>query len=285
MKKINILLFAAIAISGLSSCQEAAIETPAVKTEYEIVDGMAKVMLRTAPGTKTTMGADGSILWSEDDEIAVFVGENLYEFMIVDGIGTTSATFEGYVLPEDLEKGIDAAVYMDDLGGLRYEDGVIYYDDEPFDSYVPTWQYYCYTDSFDSWTLPMAGTVEGNTIIFRSTAAVLKLTLNNPDLGTLVEVDLYYGDENETWLDCECGLDATVTSEGLDLYFVVAPGSQEYRVTYYDEDWEEYELGTFYTSEPAQAGCRYILKPAEVDTELSPGGAISNDDVNDYGVL
>ena len=94
MKKLAYIILAASAATALSCTKE--METPAGAGDVGMVTFTA-----TAGQTRTEL-SDGHTVWSEDDRITVFYGENSAVAILKTGENTPNATFEAAV-PESAE--------------------------------------------------------------------------------------------------------------------------------------------------------------------------------------
>lgn len=123
--------------------------------------------------TKTSLGNDFSVLWSEGDAIAVIQGNNVFEFSLVSGAGTTSGVFicenhEGFQASQAFQ-----AFYPYELVSVNGWNEVKYN--------VPSVQSYV-TNTFAPKVAPMAasGTI-GESLMFSNLFSVLKLQVKGTE--------------------------------------------------------------------------------------------------------
>lgn len=189
MKKIN-LLFSAIALAGIVSCQDIAydITTPQASTSF----------VATVPGyipeSKTTMGPYDEvnhkqpILWAAGDKIDIYgiTGTSVKKavFAITDGIGEKSATFT-YESGDDVV-GSDAiyAVYPSGIAGSTCSaDGEL-----SVSTALNLGNQTAVEGGFDPELAIMSATLEGGMLAFRHEAYYFRIQI--PDDGiTKVEIE------------------------------------------------------------------------------------------------
>ena len=123
--------------------------------------------------TKTSLGDNFSVLWSEGDAIAVIQGNKIFKFSLVSGAGTTSGVFaclnySGFKSSESFQ-----AFYPYDLVSVNEWNETIYN--------VPSEQPYV-ANNFASKVAPMAasGTI-GKSLMFSNLFSVLKLQVKGTE--------------------------------------------------------------------------------------------------------
>ena len=100
MKRFRFLIIAALSAAVVYSC------TTDVET-LDVTEGRGKTILKASSEsvTRTTMGDNHSVVWSEDDQVQIYgmkgsSFEESYGFTLVSGAGTTEGEFEGLILNE-----------------------------------------------------------------------------------------------------------------------------------------------------------------------------------------
>lgn len=95
MKRTLIFLCGGVLLSAAASCSvDNATPVPSdPRVQMEFTAG--------APGTRTAISSDNSVIWSEGDAISIFDGTGNNRFDISDGYGTASAKFTGAAAETD----------------------------------------------------------------------------------------------------------------------------------------------------------------------------------------
>lgn len=181
MKKLFALTAAAVALIA-TGCNKEAVsqdgpdaETPGVKVR--------RTLTAVAPaGTRTALDEEGvEILWQEGDAITVFGAETKkpYVFTIAaDGIGKTTATFEGEMDADDASGSFYAVYPALSVRPESLRDGKI----EILDALgVQTGV----SRGFDPRSAVLTGTISGNKVTFRHGMAYFKLTIGSEDVTSI----------------------------------------------------------------------------------------------------
>ena len=119
--------------------------------------------------TKTSLGNDFSVLWSEGDAIAVIQGNNVFEFSLVSGAGTTSGVFicenhEGFQASQAFQ------AFYPYRDNLLNEDGNVDFGVVARQNHL--------TNTFNIDVAPMAAySASGTSLTFANLFSVLKLQL------------------------------------------------------------------------------------------------------------
>ena len=120
---------------------------------------------------KTTVSPEGKVVWSVGDHIGVFVGETLYDFVLVSGAGSENAVFK-CTTPGSLELDGSIAVYPYHAG-LTFNSGT-----GAVQVYIPDEQDYACSSA------PMISTLSktaegGYHYFFRNLSGIFQFTYNN----------------------------------------------------------------------------------------------------------
>lgn len=226
-KSFNYLFGACIATALLASCtKEPAPETTVVPEQQDMVE----VSLSASQAvTKTSMAADGKVLWSTGDQIAVTYSNGTYTFDLVSGANETTASFKG-MIPVGSGDPISATYPVGEvnLGGSQiYADG-----------------------TFATNTLPMAATSYSaeNGFVFTTSAAVVM----TPNIGGEFEgkMELSYVVGETTY---KPSMNVVAGGEEKYLIFVVVPGAKDFVLSAGENEIE------CKTSAVTEAGSRYKL--------------------------
>lgn len=178
LMKRSVLLFVAIAILFTSCDREA--------EGYDVKDGLSLIKATTETQSRTTLGDDDSVLWSEGDYIGVFgimndgsaADADIYQ--LVSGAGTTNGVFEG-----GLASTFDtySAIYPVSIYAAISHSGQILLQ-LPYDNAVYTEQ------NFLDDVNPMyaVGTLEGG-FKFKNLCGILELRVNGTGTISAVRVE------------------------------------------------------------------------------------------------
>ena len=150
MRKLFNLFAAALVMLAAVSCEKNEV-LPDNNSEGKVVTLKASI---NNGGTKTSLGQgvweEGDpkvypVLWSAGDAIAVIQGSNVYEFTLINGAGTTSATFQSTSADGFNPNGYYIAIYPSSC--VSKEGSTIKYT-------IPSYQVYA-ENSFASGSVPM----------------------------------------------------------------------------------------------------------------------------------
>ena len=234
MKKICIYAAAAVMIL-LSACENIQLQEPKSPEVTVSVGEVTKSQIFTATlsvDTKTYMEYDSNrnvykTMWSEYDYITVMDAETGEEEVcyIVDGVGTSTATFAG-----SLEARKYVAMYGNDTyPGTRHNY-----------LYLSTYQYPDDSDSFQRGRFPMIAQSDSKSFTFQNICSILKInvtgegylegikiTTNDPDIYLSGDAEVYFSD-NEPKLkfeygynDLNVGMYRELSSTPTEVYVVV----------------------------------------------------------------
>ena len=185
MRKFMNIFAAALVMLAAVSCEKNEV-LPDNNSEGKVVTLKASI---NNGGTKTSLGPgvqEGSnpiqypVYWSENDAIAVIQGSNVYEFILIDGDGTTSAIFQS-----ESATGFDPSQPYNAFYPFSYvskENSEIKYT-------IPTTQTYA-ENSFASGSVPMVATSSNlnDVLEFTSLSGALKLQLKGTKSIKSIEV-------------------------------------------------------------------------------------------------
>ena len=125
MKRLRLLITAALSAAVMFSC------TTDVET-LDVTEGGGKTILKATSEsvTRTTMGDNHSVVWSEGDQINIYgflAGSTSFDaadtFDLISGAGTTEGEFEGVLYPDEYKTYI--GVYPTEIiDGFMSTDGV-----------------------------------------------------------------------------------------------------------------------------------------------------------------
>ncbi len=207
----------------------------ACQKQEEVAPPREKVTLTAVAGqTRTSLGSDDSVLWSADDTFYLFGdGGESQSFALIDGAGSATASFEGYLPAGE----VFCAIYPAELCAGT---------DNGWQQRVqlPREQHYV-PGTFDDKLNPMVAYASGDfsQLNFRHMCGILELritgegtlasvTLSSSQAmsGTLLvpmwteeTVEVVASDQGVTMT----GINETLSSEPLSLYFVVPAGMYE----------------------------------------------------------
>lgn len=114
MKKYIFTIIAAAAV--VVSCNKVDSDSPTTSSQKENISSVVKTFTVSVPETKTELGNDGlTVKWSSSDKINIIAGTtgNKYTFSLLNGAGTSSATFNGTIDESDAGETQFYAVYPD----------------------------------------------------------------------------------------------------------------------------------------------------------------------------
>ena len=240
--------------------------------------------------TRTSLGENLEVLWSENDVISLY-GDTKSDFAIVEGVGTTTAVFEGY-LPES-------------------SDGVIYatygYWWNPTNGYLENQNYVAgsfgtgYDRGTDLGAVPMiaAYNAEDNSLAFKNVAGILRVDiagsglLESLSLHDALEENYLTGDymfdpetlEISGWFSGYYytsiqNINVELTSEAQSFYVVCPPCTiNELEVTMYFNDARDNVKVTATNAITVERGVITPLSPViTVEAPVTPT-------VKDWGVV
>ena len=142
---------------------------PDVELPAPTVENHLTAIIGTSPATRTSLAPEedgvSRVLWSENDQIGVFVdgAPNLYPYKLVSGAGTEKAVFSGF----GAGAGYIAVYPFDAVTGLS---------GETVSLTLPTEQNYT-KDSFENGVCPMVAVSNTAQLSFRNLCPVLKLSM------------------------------------------------------------------------------------------------------------
>lgn len=243
MRKLFNFFAAALVMLAAASCEKNEV-LPDNNSEGKVVTLNASI---NNGGTKTSLGPgvqEGSnpiqypVYWSENDAIAVIQGSNVYEFILIEGDGTTSAIFQS-----ESATGFDPSQPYNAFYPFSYvskENSEIKYT-------IPTTQTYA-ENSFASGSVPMVATSSNlnDVLEFTSLSGALKLqlkgtksiksievvsdhhisgtiyTINSDPYNTDLETLEFIGSNCYQWVILDCGNEGVQLSNEKETNFIIA---------------------------------------------------------------
>lgn len=174
MKRTLIFLCGGVLLSAAASCSvDNATPVPSdPRVQMEFTAG--------APGTRTAISSDNSVIWSEGDAISIFDGTGNNRFDISDGYGTASAKFTGAAAETDKYYALYPYSADADLEGTTLH------------ATLPTVQY-AEENTFGTGLNPsVAVTDASRNLTFHNVAGILKVSLSgsNVDGRSISEIQI-----------------------------------------------------------------------------------------------
>lgn len=185
--------------------------------------------------SRTAMTGDGQVVWSEADRISLFDGTYNNEFVLEDGVGSSSASFVGEALP--------AAEYC----ALYPYSEQAEYADGKIRSTLPGEQTGGVSASFAPGLNPSVATAEGMTLQFRNVASLVLISLVDPDASRQVE-RITLSSENQALAG---GYEVSLDALAEDSFEAVATDSSVTTVTWTPDA----------TESPVEGPCCLVVLP------------------------